>query len=251
MGRDFNREFPTDANGNIPPRLSRWLQYEPNLNVVVFAPAKALFSTTHHILGNCHQRATNNCLLSTDKAERRQRLMKATRIMIIRDPFDRALSAYFNSVNNTYIRVGVRCTAKTCSFLEWMRHLKNGGIYVNEHFWSQVRDSYFAQMHYDYVIRFGVKKDMECLYELLNATTRKHSNPSSNSELSLSEKLKLYTPEIVSIMVELYQLDLSVWRMAKMFSPYRSESSLSDFLTGGNASEDYKCVGKLVRSSPY
>jgi hypothetical protein len=247
MGKGFNREFPTDEEGEIPTRLSRWLQYDQNLNVLLFVPAKVLFTTTHTILNNCHQKpGLANCLLSNDKVERRRRLLDSTRIMTIRDPFDRALSTYFNSDTNKYIRIG-KCTSDKCSFLKWMRILKTKGIYINQHFWSQVKDSYFSQMHYDYVIRFGVKSDMDCLFQLLN-TTNTHTNPSINSELSLTEKIKMFTPEIVSIVVELYALDLSVWRMAKMFSHDPLEPTLSDFLMGGNASEDYTCIGEKKRS---
>jgi hypothetical protein len=231
-GLPINREIPTGAHDVIPFAMSRFLFFSSTLDVTVFAPTKVMHSTISYLFKkkcqeNCKQDPRldiKDCKQDPrrDIKGQSKKLINSTRVMLMRDPFDRALSAYINSESTKWIRVGnSSCTSKTCSFTEWLRLLKTHGIDCNEHFWGQAKSASFAHMNYDYVIRYGVPSDMNCLFELLNATQHNHinTNPSANNAHTEQQKLYYFTPEAVSILTELYYLDISVWRMAMRYLP--------------------------------
>ena len=236
-GVPINRAIHTGSDGLISYHMSRFLFYSPTTEVMVFAPTKVMHTTIADLLHQHCLRAIGEDKRKCNFDPRKDRiklsklLVNATRVLVMRDPFDRALSAYINSKDTPFIRVGKsRCTSVTCTFGQWVTELKRQGLQCNEHFWGQMHSASFAKMNYDYIIRFGVFEDMSCLFQLLNSTER-HINKSENNMLSMQKKIDYFTPEITRTLTELYLEDIMVWKMAMYMEQSQDYvATLSDFL---------------------
>jgi hypothetical protein len=107
-----------------------------------------------------------------NKALDRLDLSTLTRVVILRDPFERVLSAYFNANTNRYIKIPGHCeSARLCSLEIWVAHLarlsspkKQLG---NEHFKQQTEVAQFDKMHYDYKLRLSSKIDQDFFWDEL------------------------------------------------------------------------------------
>ena len=111
-----------------------------------------------------------------------------TTFVMIRDPFERAYSAYSNSVKNQFIHLEVCQNHTQCTFEEWVDELANGGgnlsrnnknnttgsnkyelvvimpdenkLFRNEHFKAQTTIAQMDLMHYHYRLRLSSKIDV-------------------------------------------------------------------------------------------
>jgi hypothetical protein len=121
-----------------------------------------------------------------NKALNRLDLSTLTRVVILRDPFERVLSAYFNANTNRYIKIPGHCeNARQCSFEVWVGHLARlsspNKQFQNEHFRLQTEVAQFDQMHYDYKLRMSSKIDQDFFWNELVQMEAKVMNTSKNN----------------------------------------------------------------------
>jgi hypothetical protein len=171
-------------------------------------------------------RARNRCA----EVRRNHRLQQVnltavTRFVVMRDPFDRLVSAYYNSATNRFIFVGRCKTPKDCTFAEFVAALalekrKRGNLNFNEHFMLQVDIAQFHSMHYHYILRMSCAKHLECIYKGLLNTTQVHANKSARptSEQAASKE-SMFTPDVLRTVLELYQRDLDMWKLTECTGP--------------------------------
>ncbi|OEU11191.1 hypothetical protein FRACYDRAFT_246303 [Fragilariopsis cylindrus CCMP1102] len=119
-----------------------------------------------------------------------------TTVLIVRDPFERAYSAYKNSDSNTNIYLndggdGVCSNTTNCTFEVWVNKLihfrqsKNSAVKNNEHFKPQIEIAQFHKIHYHYKLRMTSQIDLTFLFQDLmgfnNGIPKEHINSSSSS----------------------------------------------------------------------
>jgi len=151
------------------------------------------------------------------KIEMDEMFLDASRVAIFRDPFDRSLSAYYNSLDHSAINAGRCDNASVCSFGEWVDEIKVDGRFTNSHLIDQVSHTMFKNIHYHYVYRLSSSSDMDCFFSLINVSDETVQelalrNPSKNSDLSLVEKAKHFTPTILEKFKIIYSEDIVLWK---------------------------------------
>jgi len=150
------------------------------------------------------------------KIEMDEMFLAASRVAIFRDPFDRSLSAYYNSLDHPGINAGRCDNASVCSFGEWVDEIKVDGQFTNSHLIDQVSHTMFRNIHYHYVYRLSSSSDMDCFFSLINASDENvqdlSKNPSKNSDLSLVVKAKHFTPAILEKFKIIYSEDIVLWK---------------------------------------
>lgn len=219
--------------------------YFRNPNIAVVNPAKNMFSVMHLIArerndtacpnGQGSRPGRNVCDGNGEGDEVRiQEIEHATRILTIRDPFDRILSAYSYAKSELGypINVGGKCPhASVCTFKDWLRevktHVETLQSSANIHVRTQVSSSRLEYVRYHYLIRIGAHMDIYCLFLLLGENFFE-MNMSSNFEVSLEDKAKLFDDEMIEIVRSVYAEDIVLWMMAERTNGL--SSSLMDLL---------------------
>jgi hypothetical protein len=81
-----------------------------------------------------------------------------TRVLIVRDPFERAHLAYTHSAKNKYIHIGACQGSANCTFGQWVDTLAHDTkmSFQNEHFRPQVKIAQMYKMHYHYLLRVSI-----------------------------------------------------------------------------------------------
>lgn len=126
-----------------------------------------------------------------------------TTFIILRDPFDRAYSAYRNSNVNKHIYLKDKCSDATqCTFEEWVDGLKSLAFTLprkrnsrrqftwnNEHFKPQTEIGQFNKMHYHYILRMSSNIDVAFYWKSLIRSTNGpiHANDSSSKNSKSSQ----------------------------------------------------------------
>ena len=112
-------------------------------------------------------------------------LTNFTRVLFLRDPFERAYSAYENADVNPYINTNNCPSSQHCTFEEWVQDLAAPSIVKNhnsntttppkiqpiksrnEHFIAQTTIAQFHTMHYHYHFRLSSKVDQDYFWNVL------------------------------------------------------------------------------------
>jgi hypothetical protein len=126
-----------------------------------------------------------------------------TTVLLVRDPFERAYSAYRNSDKNQYIYLddNVCQNTKQCTFEMWVNRLidykksKDKSIKYNEHFMTQTQIAQFNEIRYHYKLRMTSNKDLAYFFKnlmgLKNGVPNEHANSSSGRRRSLRRRRQL------------------------------------------------------------
>jgi len=156
-------------------------------------------------------------------------LEKLTRVVTLRDPLDRAFSAYENSAWNEYIYLPT-CESKwNCTFGEWIDYIHGNSVksFRNEHFLPQVKVAQLASVHFHYVLRMSSSRDQDFLWnDLLNYTSVYMNRENNNTEDDT--KLGNMTERVVQQLVDLYRQDLQVWLYLSKYGTPKVEATLID-----------------------
>jgi hypothetical protein len=166
-------------------------------------------------------------------------LRKMTRVAFVRDPFERALSAYENSDHNEYIHIN-RCHNNTvCTFSEWVSELgKNVTItFKNEHFLPQVNILQLQQMRYDYIFRLSSPSDQHFFWSILcqrNHSIKANVAHDDTNETAVFRGLEHFTPKTFQILSKLYAKDLVLWKKVLRHGTPRDPNELTiyDYYVG-------------------
>jgi hypothetical protein len=140
-----------------------------------------------------------------------------TWVVLVRDPFDKILSSYQNSFNNTAIDNGYCNYLTKCTFDEWMSQIDYGFQDVQEPYNVHLRtqtdmSGVGVYKSYDHIIRIDNEKDMDFLWDLLRADKNiPHANPSANSNSDLDKKIEYFSLMNTAIALNHYYRDIVMW----------------------------------------
>eukprot|EP00544_Gedaniella_sp_CCMP2646_P000414 CAMPEP_0202510266 /NCGR_PEP_ID=MMETSP1361-20130828/53204_1 /ASSEMBLY_ACC=CAM_ASM_000849 /TAXON_ID=210615 /ORGANISM="Staurosira complex sp., Strain CCMP2646" /LENGTH=647 /DNA_ID=CAMNT_0049144525 /DNA_START=92 /DNA_END=2034 /DNA_ORIENTATION=+ len=157
---------------------------------------------------------------------------KMTRVAFVRDPFERALSAYENSYRNRFIHINRCHNMIVCTFSEWVSELgKNAtSTFENEHFLPQVNILQLDQMRYDYIFRLSSPGDQHFFWSIL---CERHDSIKVNiahhdtNETAMFKGLEHLTPETFEILAKLYAKDLVLWKKVLHYGTLRDPNELT------------------------
>ena len=194
--------------------------------------------TSHYYNGICIGRCNKarcNDLLRYNKTMYIESLDYTT-ILFLRDPFERALSAYKNSETNRHILLDNCTKASECTFEEWVGQLvffEDSPIITvwnNEHFFPQTRIAQFMQIRYKYILRMTSKIDLNFFFHHLlgleskmkikvyNKSFSTFTNANATTETAIHknhEKYKLYKSipkRTMQKLVNFYKEDIQLWQ---------------------------------------
>jgi len=147
-----------------------------------------------------------------------------TRVVILRDPFERLFSAYSNANNNPYIHLE-DCQNKTqCTIVEWVDEMMRNKAFAfrNEHFKPQAEIAQMHSMHYHYYLRLSSSIDQRFFWNELVGTeawVKNKSLPNSTSAGSTEKNGQKVMEVFASLpkstldkIAALYKNDLILWQ---------------------------------------
>lgn len=212
-----------------------WSMYSTVHNIIIVAPAKAMHTTIRNVLNHKECSAdTPHCSEVKKNRDKFNDLFKlhiyntATRVLIIRDPFERALSAYMNSIRNPYINVGSICVSSMeCTFEEWIQAINQLGAACNEHFYSITNISNYNMIKYHYVIVMNNKSERLFLWNMLNETIDNQFNISPNNQQDIQTKLSYFTPNVIKLLKLLYNDDILLYASHRKYKAYFNNSEIT------------------------
>ena len=155
-----------------------------------------------------------------------------TRVVFLRDPFERVLSTYYNSDTNKYIKIPHCDNWHQCGIDTWVDYIyrQPNTAFTNEHFLPQNKVAQMQIMHYNYIFRMSSKSDQNFFWdnivkmEAFGINQSSNSKSNSNSTLStpslqsMQEKVKNKFAKIpnhtIAQMATLYKEDIKLWEMA-------------------------------------
>lgn len=244
----YHQPRPANFNDVVeqwPP--ARWSNYFPSINTLVVSVPKTGYTAYRSMAyaykgGLCSKTKRSillpkTCGMQLPLANQTLKRKQIIRVLTLRDPFDRALSTYYNSETNMHIHLStsteqfkehglatpmkLRCkNPGHCSFDESVQLLnyswkfKGSSFLKNEHFYPQVQQNKYAHFHYDYVIPFTCDECKGCLPTLLRLNQVQaniSTNPSKNSKLLMREKLAHFNPTIIRTLARWYAEDIALW----------------------------------------
>jgi hypothetical protein len=140
-----------------------------------------------------------------------------TRVVFLRDPFERALSAYQNSIKNVFIYLNHCKNSTQCTFEEWVdelaatkevRYKQEQG----EHFLPQARMAQINQIHYHYYLRMSSEVDQYFFWHSLMQLKHSVTKNRSAKNNSVSERFKKFFPnKTLQQLAEIYREDIELW----------------------------------------
>ena len=234
----------------------RYSHFFMNEQITVATSAKAMFSNMHDKIKEIYPGQIElfaNFSARDDPGNVRKyvnHIANSTRVVLLRDPFDRLLSAFSNSKVHPGISVGYCCNNEKidehfttpfscvimdevkgpmhpCGLKEFVLEMNKYGL-SNSHLAPQYESVNYAQMSYHYVLRINSKADEKCLWELLDMKPDGDHNQSPNHNMELANKAKLFDDEMIEILNRLYEVDIMLWKTVKMFPG--AEPSVFDYL---------------------
>jgi hypothetical protein len=205
-----------------------WLVASMKKNVALTIIPKVMCSSIRHSLSMFECGGTSRCSEARKNGKIKQiNVSNMTRVLFIRDPFERAHSAYTNSDVNRYISIG-RCESSAhCTFGEWVDAIANNTriAFQNEHFNPQVNIAQMDKMHYHYHLRISSPVDQEFFWNnLLGMTKSFKMNKSLENNITLSDKVsdkfKSIHLDTFKKLALIYDADLKLWERAlKQWTP--------------------------------
>jgi hypothetical protein len=230
---------PSSKNGTVvvtttPPQWPRppgypvksldydphWLLISKTKNVAITYVPKVMCSSlkfAFNTLESCANRMKGCAEERYNEALQNVDISNMTRVIMFRDPFERAYSAYTNSEFNGGIKLQ-HCKNKTmCTFDEWVDEIADNTehAFYNGHFKPMVKIAQLDKMHYDYYLRLSSPVDQDFLWRSLlkqetGKTEKNKSHKEENGTSTLFEKLK--TNNTIHKLAEIYKDDLKLWR---------------------------------------
>lgn len=228
--------------------------------VAVTGIAKAMISSVRAIANR--EAAASGCKASRCAEARMNRSLQSeieisayTRAVMLRDPFERLASAYFDSADNPYIAVGACPSSRACSLDKFVSELWHNweSARRNEHFTPQAEHARMGAMRYHYVLRMSSAADIACLLEgLLGGSRDTHANQSpggggsGGSARDRRDKLRAlagnFTPRAVERAARLYERDVALWRATEPACDSRRAHgpSLADMLAPASGGTSWR-----------
>jgi len=227
--------------GVLPRRINNkynpfWLVVSPKRKVAITIIPKVMCSTIRKVINY----DVEECASGTRCAEaRRNRRLRVNHtmylhddhyktVLFVRDPFERALSAYHNSDVNTFIYTDNCKNTEQCSFEEWVdevvNHKKSKDVRTrqNEHFKTQTEIAQFDQIEYAYKLRMSSKSDIMFFFrnllglkDKIPAKTNESKNshhPSDKGKERASPSKLLYPQKTMDQLASFYKKDLELWQ---------------------------------------
>ena len=232
-----------------------WLVVSTKLNLAVTIVPKVMCSSIRGILDGveCHNVTNKRCAEARQNDFWRERsnyplLKNLTRVLFLRDPIERAMSAYENSLNNPYIETPSCSDAASCTFDEWVEELHRHGLSsfrtkweegFNEHFHPQFKIAQFDRMQYHYVLRISSLIDQEFFSkELVGGVTshpilNKSSKEKGNHTLTPRQKAETTFDSLSNSTLEklynMYKEDFCLWSTILKHGTPRSPGEITTF----------------------
>ena len=141
-----------------------------------------------------------------------------TTALLLRDPFERALSAYYNSDTNVHIWTKNCKNFKVCTFEKWVDEIldQNDAGNLNEHFKLQSDLAQLGEIKYSHILRMSSKRDLLFLFQNLLGLegVPEKKNSSTNSKNSTATMLQPVLPDesIMNKLAKFYENDLELWQ---------------------------------------
>jgi hypothetical protein len=206
-----------------------WLVISKHLKLAVTIVPKVMCSSIRRVFNTlecsspqdrCAEVRINRKLLSTTNVG------NMTRIAFLRDPFERALSAYRNSLHNRYIHINKCNTSSDCTFEEWVKQLakRPRESFANEHFLPQQRVLQLDQMQYDYIFRLSSASDQHFFW---NNLCKRNESLKVNTAQKKVPGLEHFSNSAFKIIADLYAEDLVLWKKALKFGTPVAENEHS------------------------
>ena len=148
---------------------------------------------------------------------------------MLRDPLERAFSAFENSASNGYITLPGCRNIRYCSFAEWIDIIyHNTSNFANEHFLPETKVAQLDKVHYHYVLRMSSAIDRAFLWnDVLNASSTKLNSATKDQSIMVGNM----TEGVVQQLVELYRDDLKVWSFLSKYGTPKEERTLYDIIS--------------------
>jgi hypothetical protein len=210
----------------------KWLTASFKKNVALTYIPKVMCSSIRDALNMFECGGTSRCSEARkNKKIKDANISNMTRVLFIRDPFERAYSAYTNSVKNRYISIGPCESSAHCTFGQWVDAIAKNTktAFRNEHFDPQVNIAQMDKMHYHYLLRMSSSVDQQFFWNnLLGMTKSFKSNESLKSNITLSDKNNItLSDKFKSVHLDtfeklalIYDADLKLWgRALKQWTP--------------------------------
>jgi hypothetical protein len=224
-----------DALARGPKYNDFWLLISRRLRLAVTIVPKVMCSSIRTAFNRLECGTNNNTRCAEVRKNRTlatEDVRKMIRVAFVRDPFERALSAYENSYRNRFIHINRCQNMIVCTFSEWVSELgKNAtSTFENEHFLPQVNILQLDQMRYDYIFRLSSPGDQHFFWSIL---CERHDSLKVNiahhdtNETAVFKGLEHFTPETFEILAKLYAKDLVLWKKVLHYGTLRDPNELT------------------------
>jgi hypothetical protein len=148
------------------------------------------------------------------------------KFLLVRNPYDRALSAYLSKAvkyaKEGKLRVPGRSRAAggVPSFAEFCRFLADDGLYKNRHWSPQVDYLVFPEDRYDFVARLeSIDTDFDILAKKLGRGSlgiKMVSEDPRHRTGAAGRRQEFYTPELYDLIFEVYRRDFEAFAYDKV-----------------------------------
>ena len=213
-------------------------------NLLVILTPKVMCTSVRRALANIE--CGPNSKISCTEARRHANLGRVdvknlTRVVLFRDPFERALSAYLNSKTNKYISLRGCPSSDVCSFSEWVDKISKRPIRAMEniHMRSQVGIAQLDKMHYNFFLRISSPIDQHFFWTELVKSPATHENKHAESaRAELDKSLSHFSQDIFRKLATVYEQDLKMWSQLLQHGTPRepNEYTLYDFYIANSTS---------------
>ena len=191
-----------------------WLVASAKMHLAVTIIPKVMSSSIRAALNTIECGNSSIRCAETKRTHSVPNVSNMTRVVFLRDPFERALSAYQNSIKNVHIFLQYCKNSTQCTFEEWVDELAavKEWAFENEHFFPQSRIAQIYHMHYHYYLRLSSAVDHHFFWHSLvhlNYTVMENRSAKSNSVL---ENFKKFFPtKTIQQLAEIYREDIELW----------------------------------------
>jgi len=245
-GQSFPKryELPPWRRPQEPDYFDNWKVVSKQRNLVVNYIPKVMCTSIRNAMNvmECHNKTIRCAEAKTDRYIRSIDVSNMTRVIMFRDPFERARSAYLNSADSEFIYVPSCRSSWECTFAEWVDRIYRDppAAFVNNHSRPQVQIAQFDKMHYHYYLRMSSPIDQDFFWNVLlglppkrdNTSTNRSSSSSSSSSssntittstMAVQEIMKDITDETMLQLAEIYHEDVVLWDKLLRFGTPRQD----------------------------
>jgi len=142
-------------------------------------------------------------------------------VVFLRDPFERALSAYRNSITNKYIHVRGCQNSSECTFEEWVDRMKTD-LDKNEHFFRQTKIAQFDKIRYKYRLRMTSKTDVNFFFTHLLGLEENYGTANAKNKSSGEVKMTDRNTNAVNATADAATTDTHHRNSGEKYGLYRS-----------------------------